>query len=157
LGKRHCRNTWSCSSPFNSLRPLICPDTNVLVSGLLWHGTPHTLLERVRNDAATLFTSPVLIAELDEVLQRRKFAKALQSASTSRGRILAEIRVLAQVIEPASLPKPVSRDPDDDHVIACAIAARPDAIVSGDLDLTDLGSYQGIPILSVHQTLSTIP
>lgn len=37
-------------------------DTNVLVSGVLWHGAPHALLEQVRNDAATLVTSPVPIA-----------------------------------------------------------------------------------------------
>ena len=39
-------------------------------------------------------------------------------------------------------------DPDDDHVIACAIAARADAIVSGDHDLLDLREYHGIPILT---------
>ena len=40
------------------------------------------------------------------------------------------------------------RDPDDAAVLACAIAARAEAIVSGDDDLPALGSYQGIPILS---------
>lgn len=70
-------------------------DTNVLISALLWHGSPHTLLKHVRNDAATLFTSPVLIAELDAVLQRRKFGRALKNAGTTRKRILAELRVLA--------------------------------------------------------------
>ena len=33
-------------------------DTNVLVAGLLWHGAPHVLLERVRDGALGLVSSP---------------------------------------------------------------------------------------------------
>jgi predicted nucleic acid-binding protein len=43
---------------------------------------------------------------------------------------------------------PTSRDPDDDHVLAAAVAAHADAIVSGDKDLLVLGTFQGILILS---------
>ena len=94
------------------------------------------------------------MAELDVVLQRRKFATALQSAGATHEQVIAEMRVLADVIEPASLPQPVCRDPDDDHVIACAIAARADVIVSGDSDLLDLGQHQGIAILTAVQALA---
>ena len=47
-------------------------------------------------------------------------------------------------------------DPDDDHVLACAIAAQADLIVSGDSHLLDLKSYQGIFILDSAQTLQRI-
>lgn len=40
------------------------------------------------------------------------------------------------------------RDPDDSSVLACAIAAGADVIVTGDADLRTLGSYRGIIILS---------
>lgn len=40
------------------------------------------------------------------------------------------------------------------HVIACALAAQADAIVSGDADLLILGAYQGIPILNAAQCLA---
>jgi predicted nucleic acid-binding protein len=39
-------------------------DTNVLLAGLFWHGTPHALIEYVRNGTLTLISSPALLAEL---------------------------------------------------------------------------------------------
>ncbi|MHB8680442.1 MAG: PIN domain-containing protein, partial [Rudaea sp.] len=50
----------------------------------------------------------------------------------------------------------VARDPDDDHVIACALAARADAIVSGDNHLLDLREHQGIVILTAADALNRI-
>ena len=50
----------------------------------------------------------------------------------------------------------LSRDPDDDHVIACALAAKARLIVSGDRDLRDLGTYKGIRILNATDALRLI-
>lgn len=51
------------------------------------------------------------------------------------------------------LPRVVIADPDDDHVIACAVAAHADMVVSGDRHLFSLGAHQDIPILSATQAL----
>jgi uncharacterized protein len=123
-------------------------DTNVLLSGLLWHGTPHALLDRVRDGTVTLVSSPVLLAELAEVLEQPKFDVVLARSNTSRERSLAEIQALAEVLVPEPLPQPVCRDPDDDHVLALALTAQVDLIVSGDKDLLDLNPFQNIPILA---------
>ena len=50
----------------------------------------------------------------------------------------------------------ISRDPDDDRVIACAVAGRADVIVSGDNDLLDLEQVGGIPILTAAQFLARL-
>jgi predicted nucleic acid-binding protein len=42
----------------------------------------------------------------------------------------------------------VCRDPDDDRVLECALAAGAKVIVSGDRDLLDLGAFRGTPITS---------
>lgn len=62
---------------------------------------------------------------------------------------------LAEVVNPEPLPAPASNDPDDDHVLACALAAKAEFIVSGDKrHLLVLGDYQGIPIRTVSDALS---
>lgn len=131
-------------------------DTNVLVSGLLWRGPPHALLEHARNGLVSVVTSPALLTELDEVLGRAKFEVVLARIETSRERVLAELRQLAEVLEPPALAKPVCRDPDDDVVLALALAARADVIVSGDADLLALQAFEGIPILDPVQAFQQL-
>ena len=49
------------------------------------------------------------------------------------------------------------RDPDDEQVIAAAVEAHADAIVTGDKDLHALGTeYQGIAILTPAQAVQLI-
>jgi len=138
----------------NSVRVIL--DINVVLSGLFWHGPPHTLLNRVRDGTLTLVTSPALLAELAEVIERPKFDAILVRSHTSRERSLAEIQELAEVITPEPLPMPVCRDADDDAVLACALAAQADLIVSGDADLLTLQEYQGIRIVDAATAMHLI-
>lgn len=131
-------------------------DTNVLIAGLLWHGSPHALLTQVRGGALGLVSSPALLAELTDVLGRSKFDAVLKRSNTSREQLLAEVRQLAEVIEPPPLPQPVCRDPDDDEVLALALAARAELIVSGDADLLVLQQFEGVPIVNPAQALQRI-
>lgn len=131
-------------------------DTNVLVSGLLWHGAPHELIEHTRNGTLGLVSSPMLLSELERVICRPKFELILTRSNTSRESALVELRQLAELIEPPPLAAPVCRDPDDDAVLALAIAAQVDLIISGDDDLLTLKSFQGIPITTPVQALQQI-
>jgi putative PIN family toxin of toxin-antitoxin system len=131
-------------------------DTNVLLSGLLWRGAPHALIEHVQAGTLVMVSSPVLLAELTEVISRAKFHEILTRSKTSRERSMAEIRQLAEVIVPPPLPQPVCRDPDDDHILACALAAQADLIISGDAGLLSLREYQNIPIVAPTGALRLI-
>jgi putative PIN family toxin of toxin-antitoxin system len=131
-------------------------DINVVLSGLFWHGPPHTLLNRVRDGSLTLVSSPALLAELAEVIERPKFDAILEQSNTSRERSLVEIQALAEVITPEPLSIPVCRDADDDAVLACALAAQADLIVSGDADLLTLQEYEGIPIVDAATAMHLI-
>ncbi len=131
-------------------------DTNVLLAGLLWRGSPYALLEHLRSGALTFISSPELLAELADVLARPKFDEIIKRSNSSREQMLARVRTLAEVTEPQPLAKPVCRDPDDDAVLALALATQADVIISGDEDLISLGNFQDIPILSPMQALQRL-
>jgi predicted nucleic acid-binding protein len=61
---------------------------------------------------------------------------------------------LASVIEPAEIEPVVLADPDDDAVLACAVAAHSEVIVSGDRHLLDLKQYQDIRIVTAAEMLA---
>ena len=131
-------------------------DTNVLLSALLWGGTPHALLEHVRNSTVTLISSPALLAELARVIDRPKFDVILLRTNTSRAQTLAEVRLLAEVIDPPPLAQPVCRDKDDDAVLSLALAAQADIMISGEDDLLCLHPFEGIPVLTPAQALQRV-
>ena len=131
-------------------------DTNVLIAGILWRGPPHALLEHVRAGAVSMVSSPALLAELADVIGRAKFDAILRRTNTSRERSLAEVRQLAEVIEPAPLAQPVCRDPDDDQVLALAVAAKVELIITGDDDLLSLTSFEGIAIIAPAEAVIRI-
>lgn len=131
-------------------------DTNVLLAGLLWRGPPHVLLEHARRGTLRLISSSTLLAELTEVIQRPKFDAILARSGTPRDRLLQELQQLVEVIEPHPLREPVCRDPDDDQVLALAIAGKVDLIVSGDDDLLSLASFEEIPIIAPADAVALI-
>lgn len=131
-------------------------DTNVLMAGLLWRGPSHALLAQVRAGTVSLVSSPALLAELTDVIGRAKFDDILTRTNTSRERSLAELRRLAEVIEPPPLLQPVCRDPDDDKVLALALAAKVEFIVSGDKDLLSLSNFEGISIVAPADAIALI-
>jgi predicted nucleic acid-binding protein len=69
---------------------------------------------------------------------------------------LAFYASLAINITPSVVPRVVPDDPDDDEVIAAALAGRADIVVSGDRHLLTLGAYREIKILTPIEALAAI-
>ena len=131
-------------------------DTNIVVAGLLWQGPPNRLIEQAFDGQIELATTPALLIELEGVLQRAKFAHQVAKQSLSIAGLVLRYAELAQLVQPASIAPVVLADPDDDHVLAGALAAHADLIVSGDSHLLKLKAYQGIPIISAAEALERI-
>ena len=134
----------------------VVADTNTVVSGLLWRGNPRQVLDAARDGTLQLYTSATLLAELDEVLQRPKFAQRLALAEVTPRTLVLGYAALARLIEPPAIAPVIVADPDDDAVLACAVAAQAEMIVSGDSHLPDLKVYGRISIVTAAQLLARI-
>jgi putative PIN family toxin of toxin-antitoxin system len=131
-------------------------DTNVLVSAFLWQGNPGRLIELAAEKEIQLFTNRALLDELAATLVKKKLAKPVVATGLTVEQMLRNHRRLATLVTTRQLAQLVSRDPDDDSVLACALAASADLIVSGDDDLLVLKYFQGIPIATPAQALRVI-
>lgn len=130
-------------------------DTNVVASALLWGGVPRLLLQAGREKRVDLFTSAALLAELTDILARRKFSKKIAASTLTVDQLVDRYAALAALVRPTPTPR-IARDPDDDVVIGTALAARADLVVTGDKPLLSVADYQGVRILGVPQALQII-
>ena len=67
------------------------------------------------------------------------------------------LRKYAIVVPGSTTVNAVPDDPDDNIIIACALEAEADMIVSGDRHLLAIGSYQNIPIVKAAEFLEDYP
>ncbi len=134
----------------------VVPDTNVVVSGLLWRGAPRRVLDAARDGIIELYTSLDLLEELEDVLSRDKFAKRLEAAGVTGRDLVNGYSALATVIESNKIEPVILQDPDDDVVLACALTANCEIIVSGDDDLLGLMQYKEIRILTAVELLADL-
>jgi uncharacterized protein len=126
-------------------------DTNVYISAVMFGGLPGALLDLILMRSFNTLISPVLLDELDEKL-RLKFKVSPSDAAVIRERI----NDVAQLVEPEESLRIIADDPDDDHVLECAVAGKADDIVTGDKHLVALGSFRDIDIVRVRQFMDLL-
>jgi hypothetical protein len=127
---------------------IVC-DTNVLISGLIWGGTPGQIWDRIVKGEDRLCISRPMLTELARVLDYPRIAVMLRKRDLSSRDILAAIISVSDVVWPQPLPASVILDdPDDDAILACAAAAGVSHIVTGDQHLLALGCWSAIRILT---------
>ena len=127
-------------------------DTNVIVSALQFPESALSALWRALLDRRyRLLLSPAIVEETARIL-RGRFHWQEADART----ILRLLVRKADIVRPTSIPNAVPNDPDDNHIIACALAGKADLIVSGDRDLLRLKEYEGIPIIRPVDYLHTL-
>jgi putative PIN family toxin of toxin-antitoxin system len=117
-------------------------DTNVLVSALHFGGRPRRLLDDVLHGDHRTIIGPAILVELEAVL-----VDTCGWASDRAAAARAEFEAIAEVLMPRAVPR-VCRDPDDDQVLAIAVAGAADVLVTGDADLLALGVHGGVGITS---------
>jgi len=119
-------------------------DTNVLIAAFLTEGLCSGLLIRARKQAFNLVLCDDIIREFEGILSK-KFK--LTSADISEiSTIVSE--AASEILHKLGPIPNICRDPNDDMIIACAIAAAADYIVTGDEDLLILKNYKHIVIIN---------
>lgn len=86
----------------------------------------------------------------------QRFVKRIALFDTSIAALVAQYEAMVILDSPTHTPRVVASDPDDDHVIACAVAAKAESIISGDKHLLTIKFYQNISILSPADALGFI-
>ena len=119
-------------------------DTNVLIAAIITEGICSKLLHRARAGEFSLVSCPFIMKELRRILSK-KF-RLSQDEITSSMEPISE--AISQVIEHSIKVTDTCRDADDDNIIACAVAAKADYLVTGDSDLLDLKSYKSIKMVT---------
>ena len=140
-------------------RPLrLVLDTNIVVAGFLWSGPPRRLIEwAIEGAAVELFSSAVLLDELAHTLGYAKFATRINGFGTSVQALVTQYAAIVSLVAPPAVPRVVANESDDDHVIAAAVAAHAELIVTGDRKhLLPVGIHQGIAIVTAREVVDRL-
>jgi putative PIN family toxin of toxin-antitoxin system len=121
----------------------------VLVSGLIFGGTPARILAAWTDGRFQLVASPEILDEYRRVGQalaagREPLVRALDT-------LLAMVAVHATVVNAPALTSRVCEDPDDDKFLAAALAGGAMVVVSGDKHLLRVSGWQSIDVLTPRQ------
>ncbi len=117
-------------------------DTNVLIAAFIAHGVCGELFEHCMVNHEVVLSKGILDELHDVLIRKFKYTKGEAKVAVH----LVQARVT--VVPPVPLAAPVCRDPDDDEILAVAQTAGCSAIVTGDKDLTVLGHYGRIKIMT---------
>lgn len=120
-------------------------DTNVLIAAFISHGVCNELLEHCVLNHDVVLSNFILDELKDKLTGNFKFTTRETNA------VVSLLGSRCFVVKTQTLPSPVSRDPDDDNIIATAISGTCDCIITGDKDLLDLKKTGDVLIVSPSQ------
>jgi putative PIN family toxin of toxin-antitoxin system len=129
----------------------VVPDTNILISALVFGGLPETFLDLAFAGSVLLVTSPILLDELGE-----KLLYKFRISPVRCDQIRNTFERIADVVSATPSLAIIKDDPDDNRVLECARAGYADYIVSGDRHLLKLASFENISIVTVRQFMESI-
>jgi putative PIN family toxin of toxin-antitoxin system len=116
-------------------------DTNVLISAFIAHGASSEVFEYCLS-SCRVFTTQFVLDETRKVLSSKfRFSPDLVEE------ICGFLSSNFELVEAEALDEPICRDPDDDFILAGALAAAADCLITGDEDLLVLEEYKDIRIL----------
>ena len=128
-------------------------DSSVLVSIFLTpHGRAAALLHAAKDGAFTLCLSPEILAETAGVLSRPEHQERYGYGVAAVAEYCRGLLVGAELVTELPELHAVPDDPKDNMVVATAVKAGADYLVTGDCEhLLPLREHQGIPIVTPRE------
>jgi uncharacterized protein len=126
-------------------------DTNVLVSAITDNGKHRSLLLKLLQEH-TVLLSPMILAELADVIIRDKFA----ITDSEVNRFLSSLTRISKIIQDKPRFKIIIEDPDDDVILNAAYNGKADYILTSDKDLLTWKKFKCIKILNVPELLEVL-
>jgi putative PIN family toxin of toxin-antitoxin system len=123
-------------------------DPNVLFSAFITQGLCPALYEECLQ-GAEIIVSPHILSGLATQLRAKARLTNLETRE-----VIEAVRADSKVIRPRPLAKRICRDLDDDAILAAALSAKADAIVTGDQDLIVLKNFRSISIWNPRDCLA---
>ena len=127
-------------------------DTNVIVSGLNFPGNERIVLDLARRGRFEGYLSPFILQETVGVLER-KFGWEGEPLD----RVLVTLRNRATLLDPDRIPPVIEGNEADNHILACAVEASADYLVTGDRrHLLPLERIMGVQIVNAPVFLNSV-
>lgn len=124
-------------------------DTNVVASAVFFGGKPYELLHYIMEGRVDVVASKEIVDEYEDIVHRLQQKYPAISTKIPLQEFIARFEIIR-----VSSDIHISRDPDDDKFISCAVDGKCIYIVSGDNDLLSIGNYRDIEILTVVDFLN---
>jgi uncharacterized protein len=132
----------------------VLADTNVLVSAFIAGGPPSRVVDEAIDGRIELVLAAPVLAELERVLTVKLH---FESERVREIRTLLTYLVREIIDAPSNAPEPVTGDPDDDLILACAVRAGIPTLVSGDRKhLLPVGEHRGTRIITPQALLAEL-
>lgn len=134
--------------------PKVVLDTNVLIGVLLASQNCRAIRDAFLDGLFDVVVSEELMAELLETIRKPRLAKLFKTEDVRK--LLELLQTDAEWVV-AKTKLSVTRDPDDNIVLECAVDGQAETVVTGDEDLLCLKVFRKISILTPQQFLKTVP
>ena len=129
-------------------------DTNIWISGLLWGGNPRRIIKLAMSEQITIYSSKLLIDELQATLAYPKLQRRLEKLAITAEELIVEVAAITQLSQPVAISNfSQLRDPKDKIVLETALSVPVEVIISGDEDLLILREFREISIMATKQFL----
>lgn len=131
-------------------------DTNILASGSLARtGSVAEIMDAIYAGRFRLAISEHVLTELMHTLENPYFAQRLSTQQVVG--FVSGLRAIALVVTPTITVSGVATHPEDDVILATALSAGAEYVVTGDKHLRNVGAHGGTRIISTAEFAAMLP